>query len=225
MKEVARRYVQIGAGFSSPPGWLNYDASPTLRVQRLPGLGRLAAKISGNAEPFPKGILFGDVVKGLPLARESVDGIYASHILEHLTLEDMRRALRNCFALLRPGGTLRLIVPDLLQRARDYVAAAEAGEVDAACHFMRTTMLGLERRPMSWLGRLRALVGNSAHLWMWDTTSMAHELREAGFINVRNARFGDSADRMFDMVEDESRFIDGGYHEVALHALKPDGMG
>jgi hypothetical protein len=216
-------YVQIGAGFSNPPGWRNYDASPTLRLQRLPGVGRVASGLSGNAAQFPDGILFGDVVKGLPHAPGSVDGIYASHVLEHLSLVDMRTALQNCFALLRPGGIFRLIVPDLRHRAEDYVAAAETGDANAAHRFMRSTMLGLERRPTRLLGRLRALLGNSAHLWMWDTAAIRHELEKAGFVEVRNAQFGDSADPMFDAVEDETRFVERGRHEVAMQAAKPSG--
>lgn len=221
---MGRLYVQIGAGLSDPQGWLNYDASPTLRVQRLPAIGPLVAKLAGNTTPFPEGVLFGDAVKGLPLPLASVDAIYASHVLEHLSLEDMRTALNNCFALLRPGGAIRLIVPDLLQRAKEYVEAAEAGERDAAYRFMRTTMLGVERQATGWLGRLRAFLGNSAHLWMWDEAAMKHELKEAGFIKVRRARCGDSGNAMFDRVEDQTRFVDGHYNEVALHAVKPDAV-
>ncbi len=32
-------YVQYGCGLSAPAGWNNYDASPTLRLQKLPVVG------------------------------------------------------------------------------------------------------------------------------------------------------------------------------------------
>ena len=48
--------------------------------------------------------------------------------------------------------------------------------------------------------------GNSLHLWMWDYKSIKYELELAGFKDIRRATFGDSADRMFDTVEEKSRW-------------------
>ncbi len=214
------QYVQYGAGYSAGEGWINFDSSPTLRVQQLPVVGSRLAKLSGNAEPFPAGISFGDVLRGLPVATGSVDGLYASHVLEHLSLQDMRRALRESLRVLRPGGTFRLIVPDLLHRARAYVEHAEADPM-AAPHFMRSTMLGLEQRPSSFFGRVRAMLGNSAHLWMWDYGSMHRELEAAGFTGIRRAHFGDSHDPMFARVEQADRFEKDGIVELGIDARKP----
>jgi hypothetical protein len=58
---------------------LNFDASITLRMERLPVVGRFVKK---NSQRFPDGVAFGDIVKGLPLPDGSADGIYASHVLE-----------------------------------------------------------------------------------------------------------------------------------------------
>ena len=94
-------YVQYGCGNSCPQDWVNFDASPTLRLQRLPLVGALFRR---GSTVFPAGVRYGDIVKGLSLADDSVDGIYASHVLEHLSLADFARALRNTIRLLRPGG-------------------------------------------------------------------------------------------------------------------------
>ncbi len=75
-------HVQYGCGHSAPDGWLNYDASFTLRVERFPLGGRFVRK---NAQRFPANVSFGDIVKGLPVSDASVDGVYASHVLEHLS--------------------------------------------------------------------------------------------------------------------------------------------
>jgi hypothetical protein len=38
----SKLYVQYGSGpFSAPEGWKNYDASPTLKIQRIPLIGKL----------------------------------------------------------------------------------------------------------------------------------------------------------------------------------------
>ena len=55
-------YVHYGCHHCAPVEWLNFDASPTLRLERLPVIGRLVRK---NAGRFPSNILYGDIVSGL----------------------------------------------------------------------------------------------------------------------------------------------------------------
>lgn len=198
-------YVQYGCGLSAPDGWLNFDASVALRLERLPVVGRFL-RVTG----FPPGAQVGDIVRGLPVADRSARGVYASHVLEHLTLADCRTALRNTLRILAPGGTFRLIVPDLEARARHYIADGDANK------FMRSTMLGKSARPS-----LRQRASLSAHLWMWDVRSLSAELSEAGFSAIRRACFGDSDDSMFAKVEDRGRFIDGDITELAIEARRP----
>src|SRR5262245_29365205 len=120
--EEPHLYVQYGCGFSIGDGWVNYDSSPTLRMERIPIIGvALSNLLSGNSQRFPAGVRYGDICKGLPIADGHVRGCYASHVLEHLSLEDLRLALANTFSMLAPGGTFRLIVPDLHERAKRYV--------------------------------------------------------------------------------------------------------
>jgi hypothetical protein len=216
-------HVHFGCGYCAPEGWLNFDCSPTLRIERMPVLGRLLGRLSGNAERFPRQVRVGDIRRGLPVPDGSVRAAYASHVLEHLSLEDCRAAIANTYRMLAPGGVFRLIVPDLLERARRYVAAADARAADAAGTFMQSTYLGAERRPRTALGQLRGMVGNSAHLWMWDEHAMTAELARAGFVAIRRCALGDAEDRMFDRVEHPDRFHDPDFDipEVALEARKP----
>ena len=122
-------------------GWRNFDASPTLGFERLPILGRLYTK---NNQRFPQGIEYGDIVEGLPVKPESCRGIYTSHVLEHLCLEDCRKALQAVYSLLRPGGIFRLVVPDLKVLASTYLGS---NNQDAAHEFMQKSMLGIEKKP------------------------------------------------------------------------------
>ncbi len=124
-------YVQFGAGLCGPSGWENFDASPTVRLQRLPvvgGVGKLAGPV------FPDNVQYGDITKGLPVPDGKVDGVYASHVLEHLSYEDAHTALRNTFKMLRSDGIFRCIVPDLAERARRYVAALDQQSASARFH-------------------------------------------------------------------------------------------
>lgn len=193
-------YVQYGCGMAAPGGWRNFDASPTLRFERLPLIGRLFTK---NETRFPQTVEYGDIAKGLPLAPESCDGVYCSHVLEHLSLSDFRIALRNTHKMLKTGGIFRLVVPDLEFSARSYLSDSSS---DAALSFMRGTCLGRENRPRNLKGFIVSWLGNSHHLWMWDYKSMQQELHDAGFTEIRKAAFGDSSDPKFGEVEDKGRW-------------------
>lgn len=196
-------YVQYGCGLSAPEGWRNFDASPTLRLQRLPVVGR---RLHGGGLPlFPSNVEYGDIVKGLPVPAGSCRGVYCSHVLEHLALADFRTALRNTRTMLAEGGIFRFVLPDLEHLAREYVASTAP---DASIVFMEQSMLGKPSRARGASGLLRTWMGNSAHLWMWDYKSMSAELTRAGFRGVRRAQLGDSADPHFAEVEDPGRWTD-----------------
>lgn len=213
---MAGLYVQYGCGLCAPEQWVNFDASLTLRLQKVPGLGILAGRTGVR---FPASVRYGDIVKGLPVTAQSVDGLYASHVLEHLPLDACHRALANSRALLKPGGRFRLVVPDLKTRARQYAAAPD-DDADAAHLFLRSCYLGRPTQPSGPIGRLRQLFGRSEHLWMWDEASMAAALRAVGFSRVRRCAFGDSGNAMFDLVEDEGRFFSDGHEELAMEAIR-----
>jgi SAM-dependent methyltransferase len=215
-------YVQYGCGQSCPDGWVNFDASPTLRLQLLPLIGRLFKR---GTTVFPASVRFGDIVRGLPIAEGSVQGIYASHVLEHLSYADFWTALDHTFRLLAPGGIFRLVVPDLKIRAQQYIERLESGQAEANAWFMRAAHLGLENPPRGLVAFARSTLGRSAHLWMWDEKSLAAALGEAGFVDIRRCRFGDCQDEKFRLVEDAGRFYDAndGIEECGMEAMKPKG--
>jgi len=192
--------VQYGCGQSAPVTWRNFDASPTLRFERIPIIGRLYTK---NESRFPENVEYGDIVLGLPVNSESCEAVYCSHVLEHLALQDFRMALRNTLRLLRPGGTFRLVVPDLEFLANQYLNNSSSR---AAHEFMTETYLGHEKRMRGLKGLAFSWLGNSQHLWMWDFKAMEMELVDVGFANVRIANFGDSKVERFADVENKARW-------------------
>lgn len=202
-------HVQFGCGHCAPPTWRNFDASPTLRFERLPVLGRLYTK---NARRFPAGVEYGDVLRGLPVAAGSCAGVYSSHVLQDLTLEQSRVAIRQVLALLRPGGVYRTVVPDLAVAVRRY---AESDDPLAAYRFLRETKTGVEAT-VPRRDKVAAALG-SRQQWQWDYPSLAHELRAAGFTAVRRCAIGDAADPRFADVEDPSRFAEA----LAVEAVRP----
>lgn len=203
---MKKHYVQYGCGLSAPREWVNYDISPTLRIQKLPVIGKMFRPLLHVK--FPDNVRYGDIIKGLPEQDGSCDGLYCSHTLEHLSLSDLRLALKNSFRLLKTGGIFRLVLPDLESAARKYLRDLDSGKADASIDFMKSTLLGLTDRPRSLRDMASSFFGNSNHLWMWDHQSISAELHHAGFTKIRNCNFGDCEDEMFRHVEDADRFID-----------------
>lgn len=208
-------YVQFGCGLCAPESWINFDASPRLIIERLLGVRALIAATSGLL--FPNNVKSGDIVTGLPLADGTCAGVYSSHVLEHLSRDDVPVALRNVAKLLVPGGIFRLVVPDLRWRAEEYLRSNES---DSADLFLESCMMGVRKRTRTPLGLLRNCFGNSAHLWMYDSPAMKALLYATGFVDIRNCEFGDCSDPMFTHVEQPDRFVSAGHCELAIEARR-----
>jgi len=155
-------YVQFGCAWSAPQSWRNFDASPTLRFERIPVIGKLYTK---NDMRFPSNVEYGDITKGLPVAHASCNAVYCSHVLEHLSLEDCRAALRNTHTILKPGGVFRLVLPDLVEYLiRLYMKASQDNTSSPALDFMKFTSLGLEKRERGIKGLIYTIFGYIQYL-------------------------------------------------------------
>ena len=212
-------YVQYGCGLCAPDGWLSFDASPRLTIERVPGLRFLMRQTAGLL--FPANARPGDIVAGLPVADGTARGVYCSHVLEHLRRDELPIALRNTYRMLVPGGLFRLVVPDLHWRALRYVQAAERGDPAAADALMAACALGVRTRARSVAPALREKFSRNEHLWMYDGAALGLLLEQAGFERIRRCDFGDCGDPMFALVEDRARFFESGERELALEAAKP----
>ncbi|MBI2806737.1 MAG: methyltransferase domain-containing protein [Planctomycetes bacterium] len=103
---TAPQLLNLGCGQRFHPAWTNLDLHPVhSSIQRW------------------------DVQTALPFGDETFDAVYHSHLFEHLPRARTAPFLTECHRVLKPGGVLRLAVPDLETIARLYLAALES----AAC--------------------------------------------------------------------------------------------
>lgn len=192
-------YVQFGCGSSHPQGWLNFDASPGLRLRAVPLIGQ---SLVTRLTPFASNVHFGDIVAGLPVPPDSVAAVFSSHVIEHLRRESVPKAFCNVHRILKPGGVFRSVLPDISKLAKAYIADDDP---EAGVRFVSSTGL-VSPLMRGWQAPLRHVLGHSEHKWMWDFRGLRIELQRAGFTDIREAEYGDSQVKAIRQVEERSRF-------------------
>ena len=177
--------VNFGCGANPAPDdgeCINIDGSLTVLLARLP----IPSAIFGSRAGFVRMLRSTKVRYGtarhLRLKASSLDGFYASHVLEHLPRKDCEDLLSRVLKWLKPTGVLRVVLPDLHRSAEAYVE----GTMDAA-QFVAATRLARDR--MTWWD---AALGHSQHRWMYDAASFSKLLTDIGFRRVMECKMGES---------------------------------
>ena len=124
-----------------------------------------------------------------PFAPGSVEEIYSRHMLEHLDPGDARRALEAWFRVLRPGGQLRLIVPDLAFHARQILGGQTSWTEDPDENLAHA-MAGF----YGWRNASRGGDQEDAHRWGYTLESLRRLLNDIGFVEIRRQESGQDSE-------------------------------
>lgn len=54
-----------------------------------------------------------NLLKGIPYPDDTFDAVYHSHLLEHFSKQQAMSFIQECFRVLKHGGTIRVVLPDL----------------------------------------------------------------------------------------------------------------
>lgn len=196
--------INLGCGLRVASGWLNIDGSLNALIAGWPNwMHRLVYRFSGSNNYYSLedycGILEGhsflyhDLSHSLPLHEKSVDFIYSSHFFEHLFKDDAARLLKSCTRVLKPGGTIRISIPDLAYAVSLYSIGRKTEMLD---DFFFVEGKG------SYLAR---------HKYMYDFDLLKLALEEAGFSNVIRCEFqkGNTPDvQKLDVYPEVSLFVE-----------------
>lgn len=77
---------------------------------------------------FNSSVLQANILGRLPINNNSADLVYSSHFLEHIPRDKVGYFLLECWRILKPGGVLRLVVPDLENICRTYLYHRDQAE-------------------------------------------------------------------------------------------------
>lgn len=214
------RKLHLGCGLVTPATWLNVDGSLNARLGKYPFVRSIAKTIglTDSKAQFDKSVYGHDLRRPLPWTANSFTGIYASHLFEHMYVDEVQRLMKECLRVLEPGGALRVVVPDLAVLIQGYVTGkfpmwTQDHIKDAPRADMFITGI-LMRDPAAPAGGLLKRVYQSmfdfhSHKWMYDGASMTQRFIDAGFKDVRVMGYGESRiDGILD-VEREIRVKDG----------------
>jgi len=165
--------IHLGCGTVAPIGWVNVDSAIGARLSR--GVLKPFARRAFSIE-WPSNIVIHDLSKRFPWPEDTADVIYSSHTLEHLSRETGEHFMAECRRVLKPGGILRIVVPDLKKILDGY----QSGSIDA-----RDLITELGAQP-PWAGRKKlhqivAVFSGSHHLCMYDEKALLALTTEHGF--------------------------------------------
>ncbi|TLD92635.1 methyltransferase domain-containing protein [Helicobacter magdeburgensis] len=127
------------------------------------------------------------------------DGVFSEHVLEHLYIDYALSLLKEIFRILKPNGTLRLSVPDLDFRVKEYLADKQD-----------------EKKKNLANEHIRKLTQEWLHLSVWDYDRLHYELESLGFISIQRSSCGNGRDPLllFDLKE-------RAYESLYVEASKP----
>lgn len=167
-----RRYLRVGAGSHTEPGWLSVDLLPV-----------------------SLSIVFMDATKPFPLPSESFDAVQCEHVIEHVTYDAGLAMLRECHRVLRNGGIMRIATPnlDLFRRLLD----GDDDDPALAAYVEwsnRTFGTPVEQRDVGNAAfTANRFVRHWGHTFIYNEPTLRKALREAGFVEIMNVTPGESS--------------------------------
>lgn len=160
---AGQRGINLGCGGVVFPGWLNIDRD------------RPEAEISW------------DLTQGLPFLPDGqFDAVYSEHFLEHIPRKAASRLLGDCCRMLRPGGHIRLALPDLDECIRVYRAGDRHPDLNES---FREEMGGV----LHTSGELFNIAMRGwGHTYIYNREDIGLVLEAAGFSDIRSMPLGQS---------------------------------
>lgn len=186
--------INLGCGSTPTPDYKNFDNSLSIKIASFPILffflkllGILNKEQIQNVEWNKNNkITFCDVTKRIPLPDNSVQVIYSSHMIEHLSKRQLSKLLKEIDRVLCKNGILRVVLPDLKKIINNY-NNNENAELFMSKLLMSAPNFDTLKEKIKLL-----FLGYRQHQWMYDEKSFTNLLVEHGFNKVIVLKAGDT---------------------------------
>ena len=204
--------LNLGCGAQVVDGWLNVDYALGARISKIPIIRELAQKTGIFHTTWDKRIYLTNLTKDFPWEDNSIETIYSSHTLEHFTREQGKHFLRECYRVLQPGGTIRIVIPDLAHIVNSYQDKEILAE-----NFLDELHVLYENgtQSKSKLKRKLAPFIHFPHKCMYDTDALIRTFKSVGFSAESRAAF-DSTIEDINVIEKGNRTR----HAVIVEGIK-----
>ena len=184
------RKVCIGAGYHQRDGWLNTDYYP----------------ISNQ-------IVFMDATSPFPIEKNSVDYVLCEHVIEHMPYSSSDLMLQQIQLILKPGGKLRIVTPDL-DKFLNMKALLAHETVRRYVEWSNITFGALDedenRMPSFSINRVFREWG---HLFIFDRETLTHKLKKIGFVEIKVCRVNESSDSNLVGIEQHGDLVGADFNE------------
>ena len=165
----------VGCGSILAKGFLNIDDSPL--ENRFEYKENYVYKVNGLSDTF---ILKYDLSKGIPAKVNSLQRIYHSHFLEHLTRDQGIKFLKNCYYTLEKGGIMRFALPDFYLWCTNYV-----NKNKTFFDWYRTNYLPVDKYHFHTSAQIfTGMLYNHGHQMAYDFDSISLLLEKIGFKDI-----------------------------------------
>lgn len=154
-----------------------------------------------------------DAVQGIPFKDNQFKTIYHSHFLEHINNQQGLNFLKECFRVLHPGGTMRMLVPDLELWTNAYLKNDQAFLQQYKSMWLNDPVLYATKAQI-FMGALH----NHEHKMGYDFDTLNFLLEHIGFTNIVRTEYAQSNIPEIHNLEQENPRK---YESVCLECIKP----
>lgn len=153
--------------------------------------GAIYQNINGTHNTY---MLNHDLNCGIPAHDNSLDLVYHSHMLEHLNFQEGIFFINECYRVIRPGGMMRLLVPDLELFTKAYL--------EKDMFFLNEYRKCLDNSTYVTPGAIfMGMLHNHEHKMGYDFETIQWLLYKTGFSKVRRTLYSDSIIEGIEFIE------------------------
>lgn len=208
-----RVLLNLGCGLVAPDRWQNFDASLHQYLASHSLLDQTLGRLGLTSDSkWPKNVRYLNLNRRWPFPDSSVDVVYSHHVFEHLSHRSSELYLAEARRVLRPDGVVRVVVPDLLQHAQEYLRSLPLSGPGATERFLDSINLQPPRPTNPIRAAYEWYSGYpSVHKTMYDEPTLRAALGRHDFRHITIEARGQSA-RIPEIADVES-----GTYECSLY--------